>query len=624
MKAVRAPWGEAGSHVSEAPELTDALRMGRRALDGGADVDLLADIQWHPEAQCWVLPLRLRANTEGSTIPEWTPWHVLVDASYPLGDIDVHPSKQGGIEETRPHQNLNRRGPETRPWRDGKLCLQTGLAALGLRARDEEPLDAASRLGWHVARAREWLEAAARGRLLPNGAPFELPALPHMDSTQVVFREDAESLATWERIEETQGWVELAPLPGNPRVFAATAFYTIDGRWLFSFEWGDLLRRVHKRRRFRVPWLRCRQIPVLPPYAPPVLWTELEAAAHQLEWSLRDALHGLATRLRDGERHLCLLGFPIPETQGAPSARLHWWAMRLPRFAYRDIAPRGFRRTEQNYWRHDQAVMFQRSLPIDWIRTDNWAPSDLRSRGALPEALRGRWVALLGAGSLGSSVAELLVRGGVSRLVILDGDDLEAGNLVRHSLDLGSVRYSKAHALAARLRNLNPDLRAQSFRQTLRVGGLPLPELVGQCETIIDCTASDEVIEVLGRLSPSVSCHFFSASFGVGARRLLCFNAMGDRFPSDAYWAQAQEWIRRDHEEIRRTVLPREGVGCWHPVFPARSDDVVLAAAIAVKSLVAAVTERPAARLDVYERDEQGVCFRGVRHVSLHDSHAAP
>jgi hypothetical protein len=29
--------------------------------------------------------------------------------------------------------------------------------------------------------------------------------------------------------------------------------------------------------------------------------------------------------------------------------------------------------------------------------------------------------------------------------------------------------------------------------------------------------------------------------------------------------------------------LPRNGIGCWHPTFPARSDDIWLAASMATK-----------------------------------------
>ncbi|MFL5345707.1 MAG: HesA/MoeB/ThiF family protein [Hyalangium sp.] len=610
--------------MRDAPALTDALRLGRRALDGVAGVELLDDVSWDPEEQCWVLPLRLRADTSGSAIPEWTNWYVLIDEHYPRGRLDVFPSKQGGLEDTYPHQRLNQSGPAARPWREGRLCLQTGLAAFGLRTRAEEPRSPEARLFWHVAGAREWLETAARGLLLAPGDAFELPDLPTDGNPQVVFRETAGALGSWTASQERRGWVELLPVPGNARLLAVNAFSSLDGRQLLSPGWGDLLRAVPRKRRFRVPWMRCDSLPILPSYAPPTSWPELEHALRFRGLDLRKELQTFASRLRDGERHLCLIGFPIPEKVGGPDVRMHWWALRLPIFAHGDVAPRGYRRNERTYWLHDQVHLFERSLPLDWLRTDNWAPEDLRSRGALPEPLRSSWVLLLGAGTLGSAMAELLVRGGVSRMVIMDGDVLEAGNLVRHTLDVTDVRYSKADALARRLRNLNPDLRVHAFKKSLDEQTARSIWLVSRCDTILDCTASDEVLEVLGQHTWDGPRLFFSASFGVGARRLLCFSATGSSFPSGEFWKQAGSWIHQEHEELRRTALPREGLGCWHPVFPARAEDVTLAAAIAVKALVRATATRPAARLDVYEREEHDDCFRGVSHVSPVEAHASP
>jgi hypothetical protein len=585
-------------------------------------VALLEDVSWDPEEQCWVLLLRLRADTLGSPIPEWTDWYVLIDEHYPWGRLDFFPAKRGGIEDTYPHQRLNLIGPKTRPWREGRLCLQTGLAALGLRARAEEPRSPERRLAWHVEGAREWLKAAAQGRLLAPGHTFELPDLPTSGTLQVVFRERAGELSTWTKDQEAQGWVELIPVPGNPRLLAVDAFFSRDGRRLLSTDWGDLLGKKRRQRRLRVPWMRCDALPVLPPYRSPTCWSELEEALRSQGLDLRRELQGFASRLRDGERHLCLIGFPIPEKVGGPDVRMHWWALQLPMFAHGDLAPRGCRRNERGYWLYDQVNLFKRAHPVEWLRTDNWAPEDLRSRGALPEPLRSSWVLLLGAGALGSAMAELLVRGGVSRMVILDGDVLEAGNLVRHTLDLTNVRYSKAHALANRLRTLNPDLQIHAFWKYFDEQAARSTWLVSRCNTILDCTASDEVLETLGRFRWEGDSLFFSASFGMGARRLLCFSATGPSFPAAEFWKQAESWLHLEHEDLRRAELPREGLGCWHPVFPARADDVALAAALAVKALVRTAVMRPTAHLDVYEREEQNDCFRGVNHVSSVEAHA--
>ncbi|NNB92820.1 hypothetical protein HJC10_42040 [Corallococcus exiguus] len=610
--------------MKQVPELTEDLRMGRRVLDGRSDVVLLGDLWWDSETSVWVLPLRVRADTRGSTIPEWTEWYFFIDASYPLGRVDVHPSKTGSLEKTYPHQRLNTPGPATRPWRDGLLCLQTGRASLGFRVEEEEARDSSSRIEWYVHALQEWLMAAARGQLLAPGQPFELPDLPIRDRARVVFSEGPETFSRWNALTDSRGWAELVPLPGNPRVFAVRAFYSFEGHWLFSLEWGDLLNRVPRKRRVRIPWMRCKELPLLPVHAAPTTWQDLERAAKAQHWDLRDDLMAFAERLRDGTRHLCLMGFPVSARVGEPAVRTHWWAARLPVFSHGDVALRGYSRTVRNRQAYDLTNLFARPLPVDWLQTDDWAPEELRSRGALPEELRRSWILLLGAGSLGSAVAEMLVRGGVCRLVVMDPDIVEGGNLVRHTLDLTEVGASKARALAERLRSISPDLQVHALAQSLELAPQQPHWLVSRCETVIDCTASNDVLEALARITWDEPRLFFSASFGVGARRVLCFSATGTSFPVKSFWAQCGEWIREDYKELLRTDLPREGVGCWHPVFPARADDVMLAAALTVKALVRSAKLRPMTRVETYSREGTDDDFQGVRRGDGTGAHAGP
>jgi hypothetical protein len=197
----------------------------------------------------------------------------------------------------------------------------------------------------------------------------------------------------------------------------------------------------------------------------------------------------------------------------------------------------------------------------------------------------------------------------------MDTDRLEAGNLVRHTLGFPAVRSPKAKALAEHLRSISPDLEVHSVCASLDTTDAKSQQLVKQCNTIIDCTASNDVIAMLGKLRWDSSRLFFSASFGFKARRVFCFCATGHSFPSARFWELAGGWIHREHEELQKLALPREGIGCWHPVFPARADDVFLAASVVVKSLEQAAAVYPAVRLEVYEREEKEVDFCGVKRV---------
>src|SRR5688572_11153576 len=72
-------------------------------------------------------------------------------------------------------------------------------------------------------------------------------------------------------------------------------------------------------------------------------------------------------------------------------------------------------------------------------------------------------VLLIGGGALGGMVADLLVRGGLRHLTILDNDDLEAGNLGRHVLGMDNLGKGKAHALARKLNLSSPHANVESI-----------------------------------------------------------------------------------------------------------------------------------------------------------------
>ncbi|GMT99597.1 hypothetical protein KH5H1_37170 [Corallococcus caeni] len=88
-----------------------------------------------------------------------------------------------------------------------------------------------------------------------------------------------------------------------------------------------------------------------------------------------------------------------------------------------------------------------------------------RGGGGLPAEISEAHVAIVGCGSLGSGVAEILARAGVGRLTLVDPDSLSWDNVARHALGGSAVGRSKASELASRLRAHLPT--------TPRVVGLP-------------------------------------------------------------------------------------------------------------------------------------------------------
>ncbi len=598
---------------------TRELRAGRRALEGIEGVELAEDWRWDEDHERWVLHLRLRPGIEGSErVPACTDWYVLADPSYPWGSVKFYPARDGGIERTFWHQSYNGPGPTGRAWRDGAPCLDTSVRVLGRHGFDDEPREAHARLRWHTLRALDWLRAADEERLVLPGDPYELPEFPRYEELDVLvaFSEGATSFDWWRECTGRSGTVSFYSLRESPELLVVKEFRSLAGRPIIASDWGRCVRGASEVE-FRGIWLRLDGPPVLLPWQAAATWGELRHACRSQGLELDNLMRPLLPGMRDGERHVALVGFPIPERFGDGPGRIHWQAMRLPALQGGRQVPDGFRPNEMGYRERDRRTVFAGTEPLRWLRSENWSEDQLATRGRLPEEVRGKSVLLVGAGALGSPLGEMLVRGGVHRLTVVDGQTLQAGNLVRHTLGLDRVGKLKADSTSQRLNLASPHASVVAINTRFPPDGEVDGAQARGCDVVLDCTAEDELLHELEVFEWGEPKHFVSLSLGMGARRLYCFSAEGLGFPYAAFRALIDPWLRQEAEEYEGSELPREGVGCWHPVFPARVDDVWLMAGVAVKYLEGALTSPSVEpRLAVYERhdDEEGN-FAGVRRV---------
>jgi hypothetical protein len=250
------------------------------------------------------------------------------------------------------------------------------------------------------------------------------------------------------------------------------------------------------------------------------------------------------------------------------------------------------------------------------VASENWHAEQLSTRGKLSEGLASTTVLVIGAGALGAPLAELLVRAGVQQLTIIDDERLEMGNLTRHPLGLDDLKTPKASALATRLNLAAPHAAVEG----INVDFPPVKEMdraqVQRCDVILDCTGHDAVLHYLEHFPWCGAKHFFSISLGLRARRLFCFTAYGTRFPHLDFRKALEPWLKREIEEYAELELPREGVGCWHPVFPARVDDIWMLASVAVKYIESIMSGAPMQpELTVFEQQYDGDVFTGIRRV---------
>jgi len=219
----------------------------------------------------------------------------------------------------------------------------------------------------------------------------------------------------------------------------------------------------------------------------------------------------------------------------------------------------------------------------------NWAPDQLRKRGEAEEAIRSKSVLFLGVGTLGAAVAENLLRMGVTRMGLVDDDTMLVANLSRHILTMADAGHGKAERMAARLNMAAPDAQVVAMP-------FPFPPLkpadaarLEGWDVVIDCTASDAVLRAMGQFPWVTERLFVSLSMTWQAKGLFAYAASETGFPAvDAQERFAAASPPPEEEQIGEM----EGIGCWHPVFPATADDVNLWAAIGSKFVRRAVIDR--------------------------------
>lgn len=134
-----------------------------------------------------------------------------------------------------------------------------------------------------------------------------------------------------------------------------------------------------------------------------------------------------------------------------------------------------------------------------------------RVRGLIG-SLQGKSVVVAGCGSVGSRIAEDLVRSGVGHVILIDPDEVSEANIARSVYTYADIGLPKVWALARRLRDINPQMTLVSLAGSLYAhaeGALDIgPDLI--------ILATDDMVEqgdfavrAYERGIPQVSCSLY-------------------------------------------------------------------------------------------------------------------
>lgn len=119
---------------------------------------------------------------------------------------------------------------------------------------------------------------------------------------------------------------------------------------------------------------------------------------------------------------------------------------------------------------------------------------------------------IVGAGSVGSAIALMAARAGISRFTLVDHDQLSAENIARHSCDLTSLGQRKVDAVADLIRRINPEAKVIAIGKDFRAlerealmasgGGAERTVLIAatdsfECQSMVNLLALDAGLPAL-------------------------------------------------------------------------------------------------------------------------------
>ena len=503
---------------------------------------------------------------------------VLIPETFPREPVDFYPENVNAF----PHQDA-----ET-----GKLCLREEALA---------PLDA-SRLVCYVKWALEWCEDAANGRLLQPGEPYELPDFsrkllnsPLPTYVPFIFEESPNAYGRWESQLGTSGNVECFWGKGIPAIFAVR-FYQKDGSLVRESEFTPEV--LNTDRKIEGNWLIVRDIRY-ERHRPPQTYEEMDKLCSRNGLDFYTLLKETWNLKNSYKFGIFLVGFPIPEKVGAPFAEIHWQPLlfqNLNGFRSQKQKPRlkGHARKPRQIWQKlKENRCFSPSQQLPWGEVENVARDRLYARGAYPSKVQATSIVVFGCGALGSSIAELLARGGVHQMSLVDSDVIRFGNLCRHTLDGSSAGRSKAQTLAETLSRANPFSKIKGYFAKIPLhsrSDKAIRQVLTDAEVFIDCTTSEAAFQWLNQYAVENGKRLISLFFNFHAELLtLCISGKSvpcsDIF-NDLNYAVQQQYTPLDPGvylyQPSKDEQIIEGAGCWHPSFPALNAHVQILAAHAV------------------------------------------
>lgn len=203
--------------------------------------------------------------------------------------------------------------------------------------------------------------------------------------------------------------------------------------------------------------------------------------------------------------------------------------------------------------------------------------------GPAADGLREKKVAVVGVGAVGSHLADSLARSGVGGLVLVDGDIVKPGNLIRHPAHAGHIGWSKADAMAQVIKGAlyNQSEVTPVSAKMLLPGDAEF--LLGNFDLVVDATADGKATALLHHAAQIAGKHIVS----------VCLKEDGKVVRLDILPPLSGPPLPATPESMRDPAEYVYEAGCGDPVSMTPHFAVLEAASIAARHAIGLLTGAP-------------------------------
>lgn len=209
---------------------------------------------------------------------------------------------------------------------------------------------------------------------------------------------------------------------------------------------------------------------------------------------------------------------------------------------------------------------------IHWAVSKNASYERFFGRGRLCDSIVNSNILVLGLGAVGSSLCEILARGGIKNLHIVDIDYVDIGNICRSIYSFKDNGYEKTIRLARKLHLISPYINILGGTESL-ISCMENSKMfsdvqgaIDKFDLIFDCTANNQISELLKLLS--VKNRIIHLSITDKSKHMLCISN-----DNSVDFSERRNHILTLLKEKNEPTF-REGTGCYYPTFQASFFDI--------------------------------------------------